>query len=308
MANDFTREELFAALYRWLGIDHPSASRRFLQMHLELLSPAAVLLIRRMIVELNDPSGLLWQMFDSDDQSEVDEGERDQLRERIGLLNDIHRRGGTKQAIRDIYIDVYGGIALDMPPWLDHAMKRLQMLIGTGLSERTLPMIISGLQLIVDQAENAPDVPPEMLAELRFYLQEMLKESPDADTAPIQEERIAILQDILHTYTRERYPRRYAEIQHNLGLIYKERETGDQPENLNQARAFLQRAIDVYTPDMFPKERAMNLYNLGNVLMMVHLNRTNKENQGLLNEAIACFQDALQYYTLAVYPFEYAKI
>ena len=42
MADLFTREELFTALYRWLGIDHPSVSRRFLEMHIELLSPPAV--------------------------------------------------------------------------------------------------------------------------------------------------------------------------------------------------------------------------------------------------------------------------
>ena len=28
MADNFTREELFAALHRWLGIDHPGVSRR----------------------------------------------------------------------------------------------------------------------------------------------------------------------------------------------------------------------------------------------------------------------------------------
>ena len=44
MADNTAREELFAALYRWLGIDHPSVSRRFLEMHpefVELLSTAA---------------------------------------------------------------------------------------------------------------------------------------------------------------------------------------------------------------------------------------------------------------------------
>jgi hypothetical protein len=174
MANNTTREELFAALYQWLGINHPGLSRRFLDMHPELLSPPAVFLIRRMFADMNEPSGLIWQMFESDDESEEAEEQRDQLRERVGLLYDIHTRDGTEQAIREAYIDVYGGIALDVPRWLENAMKRLQAIAGAGLSERTTPLMISGLRLIVDQAENAPDVPPEMLAELRFYLQEML--------------------------------------------------------------------------------------------------------------------------------------
>src|SRR2546421_2592669 len=112
MADNFTREELFAALHRWLGIDHPGVSRRFLEMHPELLSPAAVFLIRRMYADLNEPSGMIWQMFDNDDQSEEGEEERQQLRERIGLLYEIHSRGGSAQAVREAYIDVYGGIAL----------------------------------------------------------------------------------------------------------------------------------------------------------------------------------------------------
>ena len=88
-----------------------------------------------MFADMNEPSGLIWQMFESDDEAlnEVEE-ERQQLRERIGLLYDIHRRGSTKQAIREAYIDVYGGIALDMPSWLENAMKRLQMLTGGKLS------------------------------------------------------------------------------------------------------------------------------------------------------------------------------
>src|SRR5947209_20398685 len=108
MIDHFTPEDLFAALYQWLGIHHPGVSRRFLERHPELLSPPAAFLVRRMYADMNDPSGSIWQLFDSDEQSEEGKEERQQLREHIELLHDIHRRGSSAQAIREAYIDVYG--------------------------------------------------------------------------------------------------------------------------------------------------------------------------------------------------------
>lgn len=308
MAENTPHEELFAALYQWLGIKHPGVSRRFLEMHPELLSPAAVFLIRRMFADVQDPSSPVWQLFEGDDRDEGDEEAREQFRERIELLHEIHMRGSTRQAILEAYIDVYGGIALDMPRWLENAFLRLQMMAGIGLSERSAPLLVDGLRSIIERAEHDDDVPPEMLAELRFFLQEMLKDAPDAQSAAVQEERIAILQDMLRIYTRERFPRRYAEVQHNLGILYKQRVTGDEQENWQQAIDYFQRAIDVFPPDILPENRAMNLYNLGNVLMLVHMNRADKGDQAYLHKALDCLLEALQYYTRTRHPYEYAKI
>jgi tetratricopeptide (TPR) repeat protein len=310
MAENTTREDLFAALYQWLGIKHPGVSRHFLETHPELLGPQAFFLIRRMFADVNDPSGAIWQLFESDDEDDAEEAQegREMFRERVVLLYDIHTRGGTQLAIREAYIDVYGGIALDLPSWLENAFIQLQMMAAAGLSEQMMPFMSDELRRIIMRAERASDVPPEMFAELRFFLQEILKDSPDAQSAAVQEERIAILHDILHVYTRERFPRRYAEIQHNLGLLYKQRVTSDERDNLQQAIDHFQRAIDVFPPDIYPENRAMNLYNLGNVLMMVHINRADKENQIYLHKALDCFQEALQYYTRSTHPYEYAKI
>src|SRR5436190_20278769 len=35
------------------------------------------------------------------------------------LLQRIHQRGGSIEAIREVYVDCYGGLALDLPSWLE---------------------------------------------------------------------------------------------------------------------------------------------------------------------------------------------
>jgi tetratricopeptide (TPR) repeat protein/CHAT domain-containing protein len=314
--------EIMMTLAHWLALSFPSLElgQRFLERYPELLGAPILAIVEHMYKELNEPGSLPGSMA-GEENVEAEE-KLALMRGRLELLRDIHRRGRTALAIREAHIDLYGGMALEMPTWLKQAIEESQKLIMAelsrsqifkmgigGLSRDTIQKMIAVFRTIVARAEHDPDVSPEMLAELHFFLQETLEKGEDAESIEIQEERLARLEQALVVYRRDRYPRRYAEIQQMLGLIYKQRQSGDRQQNLEEAIACYERALAINTAEDFPRDHAMNQYNLGTILVLASSGRSSEEEeQKFLKEALFCFEDAEQYFTRTRASFEYARI
>jgi tetratricopeptide (TPR) repeat protein/CHAT domain-containing protein len=293
-------------LYRWFEIPHPLACRRFLEQHPELLAPHIQELTELIYPDLAIPGSPIRESFA--DMGEGAAEKLDQIRERIEMLRDVHRRGGTRQAIRDACVDAYGGMALELPSWLEMAMGRLSIFAFAGPGEETFLKIATGLRPTLERADQDPDLPPEIRAHLRVFLFEMVEKAADAGNVKAQEESITCLEYALTIYTREYYPRSYAMLQHKLGLVYRGRKTGDSRQNLDEAMRCFKRALTIHTSKAYPKDYAMDKYNLGSILMLAYTSREEEEQIPLRQEALACFADAAQFYTREGFPFEYARI
>jgi tetratricopeptide (TPR) repeat protein/CHAT domain-containing protein len=306
MSSNFSSEDIFEALDQWLSIVHPIQSRHFLEQHRELLAPVSGELMERLLRDFHARPALARQLFGLEE--DVPREAIQDLINRLQLLRAIHRRGCTEQAISDAYFDLYGGAALNLPTRLQMAMFSLMGIAMMGESEQTALQGSRMLREIIAQVEDDPDVPPEMLAELRFLREDTLRQTAAAETLAVQQERLACLQAVFPIYTRDRYPRHYADLQHHLALLYKFRKEGDPADNLNKSIACFKRSLEVYAVEDYPEDHAMNRYNLGDVLMAAYIQQNGREQSHLITEAIACFEDALTYYTRSDFPQQYANI
>ena len=302
---EFSLEEILVALNEWMNIPYPQFDRLFLERHPELLTPQCRAFVEHISATYAEHAHATRRVRGT--TPDVEEEIRT-TRDHLLLLRDVYQRGGTATAIREAYVNMYGGFSLDVPVWIEEVQQQLGEFASEGFSQGRQTQTSALLRAAIARASTEPDLLPEIRAELSFLLQEVLRTFADADVPPTQEERITCLQKALEVYTRERYPYRYADIHHSLGIIFKHRVLGDRQHNLEEAVACFKRTLEIYTPDDFPEEHAMNQYNLGNTLAVLHTRQANSsEHQEYLKEAIACFQAALQVYTQDTFPFLYAK-
>src|SRR6266567_4831930 len=244
VSNGFDTDDMLETLVKWLAIQHPLESMGFLSKHPELLTPLCGAIIDHVLHSIQTQPGFARVLFGPEEATS--EEEIQESLKLLHLLRDIHRRGRTQQAIRDAYFDVYGGVTLDLSPRLQMAMLSLMGVAMLGESEQAFQQGSQMLRRIVGQFKDDPTAPPEMLAELRFLLEDALRQSATAEALSVQQERLACLQTVLPVYTRSRYPRHYADVQHHLGLVYKHLKEGDKQDNLEEAIACFKRALEVY--------------------------------------------------------------
>src|SRR5437667_8657335 len=111
--NEHTKHDVqgFHQLFQiWRQIIDDTYKRRFLEAYPRLVGP-----------ELNALSGI--------DIFREDEG--------FKLLWEIRQRGGSGQAIREIFVDHYGGLVLDLPQWMEKVKGRYDDLYYDQLPSQT---------------------------------------------------------------------------------------------------------------------------------------------------------------------------
>ncbi|AFY33311.1 CHAT domain-containing protein [Calothrix sp. PCC 7507] len=117
------------------------------------------------------------------------------------------------------------------------------------------------------------------------------------DKAENIELAITAYQQALQVHTRPVYPERWADLQEHQGLAYCERIHGNKPDNLDCAIASFNNALQVFTQFEYPYKWAITHSDMG--VPYFH--------QGLIDEAIICFQLALTIHTHTADPFECYK-
>ncbi len=104
------------------------------------------------------------------------------------------------------------------------------------------------------------------------------------------------------TFTRMKYPTKWAATQLILGIAYFNRIEGERNDNLEQAIQSFQAALEVYTRYDFPIEWA----SIQNNLSIVYFNREGDRRENI-EQAIHFCQAALEIYTRHEFPIEWAK-
>ncbi len=298
----FTPKEAELAI-QWVSMSHPRDERRFLEAHPELLNPRMALILESLITFAKIPATEFAQISGGSPE-EMTTAIAQSVHDHLRLLRDIHIRGDTITAIREGYVNAHGGLALDLPPWLEKVETQLHELRHAGQPDKTAEQRVALLRDALVHAQSKADLAPEILAELNTLLWEALYSAEGINKQQMQEEGIACLQAALQVYTYDRYPCRYAGTQNNLGVAYFHRIGREQRTNLEQAITCYREALRVYTLDAFPEQYAGTQHNLG----QAYIARIEGERGTNLEQAMACCREALRVYTLDAFPEDYAAI
>jgi hypothetical protein len=105
-----------------------------------------------------------------------------QMRHLHELLRTARRRSGTPTAIREAYVNTYGGFVLDLPPWLEQVEEKRSLLARLRRPDRTTKRHVCLLQEMLTQARQDKDVAPEVIAELHNELGYVLQQGPHPES------------------------------------------------------------------------------------------------------------------------------
>ena len=272
-------------LTAWLDQPGALAPHRFLEQHPALLDPQSDLILRNSLAHQQNPEA------------------SQRTRDALSILSDARGRGRTASAVRQAYINVYGGLVLDLPPWLEEVRHQLEELNASERHHETVTGRMTLLRSALKRAENTPEVAPEVLAALHLALAIALCHHAGTDRAQALEDAAAECRMALRIYTLAHYPRQYAEVQNTLGDVYRERIAEERQENLEQALVCYHEALRVFSLEMAPLKYALIQSNLGEA----YYNRIMGERRENLEQAIVYYHEALRVRTPAISPYEYAE-
>lgn len=243
---DGQQSVIAATLLEWLNTRPRRKQRQFLEAHVELLSPESDEILQALI-----------EQYDG-------RPEQQYLRDMQRLLRDAHQRRDNVSAIaamREAYVNAYGGLVLDVPEWLEQVKQQLAEIEAAGRPDQTASARINLLRAAVSRAQSDEALSPETLAELHALLWDALDDDASIYQRQMQEEGISSLQDTLGIYRIERYAIQYATAQNNLGTAYRSRIAGERRANLEEAIRCYQEALRVRTLDAFPVDYHSTLLN-----------------------------------------------
>ncbi|GHO44918.1 hypothetical protein [Ktedonospora formicarum] len=215
----------------------------------------------------------------------------------LQLLREVHRRGGTRQAIRDAYVNHYGGLALDTPDWLNVMREQIKRLNELNRPERTRKRRIEILREAQQRTMGSTKVRSEIGAELRNELGDLLITGALYPTQALQtkalEECIELHKQTLRTYTCTRYPLQHARTQTLLGNAYLQYGQHGTLKMFEQAINAFEGALRVYTPESH-LEKWLNVQTL---IGQAFLKRPKGKPAHNIEQAIAYQQAALSHVT-----------
>ncbi|HTK07455.1 MAG TPA: hypothetical protein VL485_09815 [Ktedonobacteraceae bacterium] len=286
--------DLFQQLVIWLGTSMHTyrRGRRFLESNQVLLRTEIERELERLITAHVEEKVEMKQ----------------QMQYHQELLRTAKRRGGTSTAIREAYINVYGGFALDLPNWLEVIEQQRAQLHRLRRPERTTRTHIQLLRQALAHAQLDTEVAPEIVAELSNELGYMLLQGPlplkHSDHLHLLQEAIASHEAALAIYTYARYPLQYARTCIYLGAaLQRYGYILDSQEEIEKALGYYKSALWIYTRNEYPEQWSMLQTLMGNVYALRHAGGV----QDNLNYATFCHESALQALQEDVYPEVWAR-
>jgi tetratricopeptide (TPR) repeat protein len=302
MVHSNNSDELLAKFSAWLELDNLRDEQRFLEECPELLDPENAIQLDMILTTLKEHTDEIQQRLHIPPEQVAQTAQEAQ--EHLVLLHDVWARGGTTEAIRKAYVNVYGGLILDLPSWLDAVVDQLAHFYGIEQPGQTATERVGLLHEAVERAQGDARVPHEAIAELYYELGKAQEEDTQQDRVQRYEAVLTAYKTALGTYTLVRYPRRYAAIQTRLADVYTDRLIGERSTNLEWALACYKEALKVYTADAFPIDYALTLGNLGGI----YQRGIKGERRINLESAIACYEEALQQLPPEQFPVEWAGL
>ena len=222
--------ERYQKLSPWLCSPMDRASRTYLETHLDLLS---------------DESDQFLEMFIAEHKDMLNERQRLHLMRH--LLRDATTRGGTPRAVREAYVNLFGGLILDPPAWLREIEQQWQVAAETGWTARRMTVCKLSLRQAIARAQTDPEISPEIEAELHYQLGNFFANDQAGSVTTIALERaVECYTSALRVYTAECYPLRCARILLSLGDVYRRMAEDRQADLILKSLSYYTRALAIY--------------------------------------------------------------
>ena len=219
------------------------------------------------------------------------------------MLRDVLQRGGTLQAIQEAYVNIHGGLVLDIPSWIELVEQQINDLLGNkkfGIDQTYVHL----LRFVVDRANRDTTIAQETRVELIILLQDALREYGSTQKYHMQNDTTDQLYKVLQVYTRARYPLQFARTLQLLGVIYTEHPTDrKQKSNLEEAIKCYEQALPIYRDTELHANYARTLSNLGTTYCEL-LTGNRLAN---LRVAISYYENALNIFTPEQFPIDNAQ-
>ena len=222
----------YQKLSPWLYSPLDRTGRAYLETHLDLLNGESDAFLELFIAEHKDAL-------------EVQRC----LRLARHILHDAGARGGTLQAVREAYINVFGGLILDPPAWLQEIEQRwMHILVSPQVewTERSATLSKWHLREAIERAQADSTVVPEIGAELCYLLGNLFAHDLLRRPSSLFETTVEHYTSALQIYTPDRYPLRRAKILLTLGDVYRCQAGEQRADLLLRAAHYYGLALGIY--------------------------------------------------------------
>ena len=224
----------------------------------------------------------------------------------LALLTDIRQRGATITAIRDAYVDRYGGLVLDIPQWLENN-ERINAPLNESMLTHDPRQRVAHWESVIARIRADASCEPEILAEACLQLWEA-RSLVGGDPWDL-EGQLALVRTATAIYMRERYPRQWARAMIYLGNTYNA-DTSDttdggneQNEHIESATSAYQEALSAISPPHAPVLWGWACHNLGRA----YIKRQTGNKTDNIEQAISWYSQALAVREKGDAPLEWAR-
>jgi hypothetical protein len=188
--------ECYEKLSAWLCcVPIGRASRAYLETHLDLLT-SEIEQFLELFIDLHSDCP----------------HERQWLRIMQGLLQDANTRGGTRRAVRDAYVNEFGGLILDLPLRLLEVEQHLAVIPSASWTDRSVAVRKMQLRDAIDYALADRQVAPAIVAELQYQLGSLFINKPARLSSALCQTATGYFEASLQVYTFKRYPLQHAKV------------------------------------------------------------------------------------------------
>ena len=181
------------------------------------------------------------------------------------------------------YVNMYGGLTLELPKWLEEFRQQLTDVDNKEQSlDQTASWRMTRLREAIVRAKGERSLAPEIVAELQVLYAVAALEVRGTEQVEAVESAIASLQEALKVYTLAQYPYQHARTHVFLSLAFQSRSKGSRRANLEQALASYDAATEGYQSEPFPMQ-----------MEATRLTRDNSFSQPMIDEKIAELKQAI---------------
>lgn len=221
--------ECYRTLANWISQPFNRTNRAYLEAHLELLVDDIEFFVADLLHEADDST---------DDCT--------RLRIHLQLLHDARIRGGTVQAVREAYINMFGGLIIDPPDYVLAVEQQLDTIARLGWIEHIVTTCKLQLHETIERTVSDKRVTPETTAELFYQLGNLFINASPRCLAPTLERVISYYEQALNVYTLARYPLQRTKVLVALGNAYIHGRSEQQTAHLEKAMQYYELSLQHY--------------------------------------------------------------
>jgi hypothetical protein len=219
----------YQKLSPWLYSPLDRSGRVYLENHLELLDAESDEFLELFIAQYREKPA-----------------EQERLRLARHIVRHAIEQGRTTEAVRESYVNVFGGLILDLPTWLQAVEQEWMPLLSEPWTDRRATLGKLRLRDAIERARLDPGVAPTTRAELQFLLGNLFAGDLCRRPTDTFETMVACYTAALQVYTVEHYPLRHAKILLTLGDVYRRQAADQRTDLLLQAARYYWQALSIY--------------------------------------------------------------